>query len=74
MNILEAYKTNTAMRETYYRMNSIKHAEIWDTDDGYQVALCSSEGIGLNSSPEFYTIGQCAKWAKEFCPELSLIG
>lgn len=70
--MIEAYKTNPSLRNSYYRMNGIKHAEVWDTDEGYQVALCGSEGCGWRCSPEFYTVGQCAKWIKEYCPELSL--
>lgn len=71
--MIEAYKTNRTMRETFYRMNGIKHAEVWDTDNGYQVALCGSEGCGWRESPEFHTIGQCAKWVKTYCPELEIL-
>lgn len=69
--MIEAYKTNRTLRETYLRMNSITHAEVWDTEEGYKVHLCTAPGIGYPESPEFYTIGQCRKWINEFCPELS---
>ncbi len=71
--MIEAYKTNAPMREAFYKMNGIKHAEIWDTDGGYQVAFCESEGCGWEESPEFSTIGQCINWSKTYCPELPLM-
>ncbi len=70
--MIEAYKTNRLMRETYLRINDIIYAEIWDTYEGYHVALCSADNIGFPESPELYTIGQCHKWVSEFCPELSI--
>lgn len=71
--MIESYKTNAPLREAYFRINGIKHAEIWDTDEGYQVALCMSDGCGLRESPEFHTLGQCIAWARKYCPELSII-
>ncbi len=71
--MIESYKTNAAMREAFYHMNGIKHAEIWNTDNGYQVVLCNSYGRGWSESPEFTTIGQCAEWVKTYCPELLLM-
>ena len=70
--MIEAYKTNRALRETYLRMNAVTHAEIWDSENGYIVYLCSAPGVGFPESPEFYTIEQCHKWVKEFCPELNI--
>jgi hypothetical protein len=72
--MIEAYKTNAPLRAAYLRMNGITHAEIWNTDEGYQVALCADEGKGWPESPDFATPGQCAKWAATYCPELRLIG
>ena len=70
--MIEAYKTNRFMRAAFLRMNAIEHAEVWDTEEGYQVALCSAVGIGFPESPEFYTVGQCHKWLSEYCPELEM--
>ena len=70
--MIESYKTNAPMRETFYRMNGIKHIEIWDSENGYQAALCSDDGIGFRESPEFGTIGQCITWSRQFCPELNI--
>ena len=70
--MIESYKTNRTMQETYLRINGITHAEIWDTDNGYQVALCSGENIGFPESPEFYTIGQCHEWVNRYCSELEI--
>ena len=72
--MIETLKTNASTRAAYLRMNGIKHAEVWDTDSGYQVALCTSEGFGWRESPEFATIGQCKAWAQSYIPELSLVG
>ena len=72
--MLEYYKTNAPLREAFYRMNGIKHAEIWDCDDGYQIALCTSESVGFRESPEFSTPGQCITWARNYCPELDIHG
>lgn len=72
--MIEAYKTNSPLREAFLRMNHIRHAEIWDTENGYQVALCSDFGVGFRESPEFATMGQCAEWCKKYCPELEIIG
>lgn len=71
MPIIEHYKSNRNMRETYIRMNSLTHVEAWDTDEGYVPALCSAEGIGFpENDREFRTVGQVMKWAQEYCPEL----
>lgn len=72
--MIEAYKTNAPLRAAFIRMNGITHAEVWDTESGYQVALCAAEGMGWRESPEFGTPGQCAAWARQYCPELDLIG
>ena len=68
--MIEAYKTNRALRETYLRTNAVTHAEIWDTEEGYKVYLCTAPGIGYPESPEFCTVGQCRSWLKTFCPEI----
>lgn len=71
MPIIEHYKSNRNMRESYIRMNNITHVEAWDTDEGYVPALCSAEGIGFpEEDREFGTVGQVMKWAQEYCPEL----
>lgn len=70
--MIEAYKSNRPLREAYLRMNGITHAEIWDTEEGYKVHLCSGDGIGFPESPEFYMIGQCNEWAAKYCPELEI--
>lgn len=72
--MLEAYQTNAAMRATYYRMNKITHAEVWDTDNGYKVALCSDEGVGFPEQHELATVGQCYAWCRRYCPELAVKG
>lgn len=71
--MIETYKTNATMRNTFYRINHITHAEAWDTEEGYQVALCSDDGVGFRESPEFFTVGQCAQWVKTYCPELRML-
>ena len=73
MGIFESYKTNGTMRDRFYRMNGIKHAEVWDTDDGYTVALCTARGVGWIESGEKQSIRQCMAWARVHCPELSLL-
>ena len=73
MNI-EAYKTNRAMREQYFRINGITHAECWDSSgdgEGYIVALCGSDGCGWPERARvFSTVGQAHKWVSEYAPEL----
>lgn len=71
--MIEQYKSNRAMREQYLRCNSITHTEIWDSEDGYIVYLCSAPGKGFPESPEFCTVGQCYEWVKEFCPEVNIL-
>lgn len=58
---------NEPLRSAYLRMNGITHAEIWETDEGYQLALCSAPGIGYRESPEFGTPGQCIAWLRDVC-------
>jgi len=74
--MIEAYRSNAPLRQAFYRMNGIKHAEVWDSEDdtGYQVALCGSEGCGWRESPVFATPGQCAAWVRTYAPEMPLIG
>ena len=70
--MIEAYKNDRPMREAYLRINGRIHAEIWETEEGYQVALCRADKIGGPESPEFNTIDQCRIWASEYCPGLKL--
>ena len=62
------------MREAFYRMNGITHAEIWDSENGYQLAVCSGDGMGWPESPDFATPGQCIGWARTYVPELEIKG
>lgn len=81
MSITESYRTNRGMRETYFRMNGITHAEICDatdcfdhTDpDAYKVMLTNGNGCGWWEPREFATIGQARKWCAEYAPELVII-
>lgn len=70
--MIEAYKNDQPMREAYLRCNGMIHAEIWDIEEGYQVALCTADKIGFPESPEFDTADQCRAWASEYCPELKI--
>lgn len=76
--MLEHYRSNPYMRKVFFRMNGITHAEIWDSEDndGYQIALCSREGIGTRESPVFATPGQCIAWVRNTCncQDLSIEG
>jgi hypothetical protein len=70
---LEDYKGNRAMRELYFRINGITHAECWDSDDneGYAVVLCEADGTCWPERDRvFYTVGQANKWVSEYAPEL----
>lgn len=76
--MLEAYRTNAHMRAAFLRMNSITHAEIWDSEDntGYQLVLCSSFRERVRESPVFGTPGQCVSWLRNTCncQELAITG
>ena len=69
--MLEAYKTNGIMRDRYLQMNSITHAEIWDSEDNqgndYQLALCTADGVGFREGPTFATPGQVYGWVRNTC-------
>ena len=67
MYVLQFYATNKPMRSAFLRMNGITHAEVWDTEEGYQIALCSADGIGFPEGPEFGTPGQCVAWLRNTC-------
>lgn len=72
--MIEQWETHSPMRQSFYRMNGITHAEIWDTENGYVVALCSAPNVGFPESRECGTPGACIQWARKYCPELDLIG
>lgn len=77
----EAYKTNRPMRERYFYVNSITHAEIHDATEGcdyenenaYKVMLTNGDGVGFWEPREFATVGQARKWCAEYAPELEVI-
>lgn len=69
--MIECYANNQPLRARYIELNNLKHCEAWETESGrYRVALCSADFIGIEDSPEFSTIEECAEWCKQFAPEL----
>jgi len=55
------------MRAQYLKANGITHAEIWQTDNGYTLHLCSAPGIGFAESPEYPTANQCLVYLRRDC-------
>ena len=80
MSITESFRTNSLMRERYFRMNGITHAEICDATDStdyrdenaYKVLLGDGDGKGWWEPREFSTIGQAVAWCEEYAPELTV--
>lgn len=81
MSIVEHYRTNRTMRERYFRMNGITHAEVCDSIDcseyadesAYKIMLTGGDGVGCWENREFATIGQAVNWCREYAPELEII-
>ena len=81
MSITESYATNAPMREAYFRMNGITHAEISDAtvclkyhdENAYKIMLTHGDGIGFWEPREFDTVGQARAWCAKYAPELTVI-
>lgn len=82
MSILESYLTNRPLRETYFRINGITHAEVCDATDSceyrdpmaYKVMLTNGDSCGWFESSEFSTVGAALGWCHKYAPELEVIG
>jgi len=65
--MLNAYKNNPALQSEYLKLNKITHAEIWEEESGFILAICTGPGVGFPESPSFEDPSQCEQWLREHC-------
>lgn len=65
--MLQHYANNPAMRLQYLAINGINHAEVWEEEGGYTLALCTRPGAGFVESPAFQTPEECINWLRVTC-------
>lgn len=69
---IEAYRHNAPMRARYIEINSLKHVEALEDDEGrFYPFMCCGDSIGFPEDGRTFDTEQGVEdWAARYCPEL----
>lgn len=70
--MLNAYRNNPYLQQHYLKINKITHAEIWEQEGGFVLAICTQPGVGFPESPLMDHPDQCKQWLDQACQQGTL--